>query len=193
MLAGTASDRIRFEQELRKNAETYKASGDLSFTDWRNNSNEPLSSGKTLLFYRKRLNNDGTYELLDVRPDANTGLYYAKFLTLNINEESIEKHKAVLEDTLYDCGAEWDDLQSFYDDLAIDAGVAYLQELLYGYPESHFSGTNSKGNTVTKYGDCLCTEEELRAFASSLSIDLDFVVPYGTNHHFDEEHNRDLI
>lgn len=192
MLAGTASDRIRFEQNFKANAEQYRIAGSLSMTDWRNQNNEPLNSGNPLLYFRKRLNNDGTYEILDVRPDSVSGLYYAKFVTLNLNVESPEKHARALEDSLYN-GATLSDVEAFYSDFAMDSGIMYLQELLYGYPEEHFQGINYRNETASFYKDCLCSESEVRAFAESLGIDVDFIVPMDIAAHFDAEHNRDLI
>lgn len=194
MLAGSNSDRIRYEQAFRANAAKYREAGDItSMTEWKNQVNKPLGAGVPLIFFRKRMNNDGTYEILDVRPDANSGLYYAKKVTLNVNEESFEKHKEILKDSLFDSATAISDLMSFFDDIAEDAGFMYLQDLLYLYPDDTFEGVTAKGAVAKEWKDCLCTEAELRDFADKLSIDVDFVIPEHIFHHFEDEHNNEFM
>lgn len=190
MLAGSASDRIRFEEAFKENAEKYRAAGDLSFTDWRNVNNNDLSSGTLQLFYRKRLNNDGTYEFLDVRPRKD-GTFYAKNFVLNANAEKPEDHREVLTEAVFFSPLA-DDLPELMAEMALDSQEKYLEELIYGYPENQFVGKNFRGVDAKDSKDCICSKDEVRIMAGRLGIDPDFTVPAHIHEHFDPEHNREF-
>lgn len=205
MFYGTQSDKIRFEENFRANAKKYRDAGDTtSMTDWEVYFNSPItdSSVDWTLYYRKRLNHDGTYEVLHVEKDMtrrdgingydrywDSGLYYAKLVTINVNEDSPAKHGSSMDFPWSEHNTVWEE-DIMYSECGLDTGAAYLYELLIGTRDlEKFPGLNVKGETVTAEKDCFCTEEELRTFAGKLGIDIGFKIPNDVYEHLDPEHN----
>lgn len=206
MFYGTQSDYIRAEQEFRKNAKKYRDAGDnSSMTDWAVFRNHPITEPVTdeTLYFRKRLNHDGTYEVLYAKKDKNrrngervwdSGLYYAKLITINVNEDSPAKHRDILDVPWSGCNYVWE--EDMYSSDGSDTGAEYINELLfnawYHGAEDRFPGLNYKGELATEQKDFFCTDEQLRSFANSLGIDIGFKIPSDVYGHLDPEHTYEF-
>jgi len=206
MFNGTQSDKIRLEQSFRANAKKYQEAGDTtSMTDWEVYNNKPITELDIdeAAYYRKRLNNDGTYALLWVEKDRtfrkgeygwanywDSGLYYAKLITINVNEETPEKYRDMVGFPFSECKTVWEE-DSMFSELGHDTGAAYIWDLMFSCPKETFEGKNYKGETVRDAKDCLCTMEQLRAFGESMNLDISYKIPDHIYNHWDPEHNRE--